>query len=153
MFALSVSKARFKSIIFYQSSPKIKLFLQKNAKFSSAGGSTPNPPASGGRGFRPQTQLSSGGWRLRPQTPETAPPPHCELLATRLIKPEILVNFRPEPHPKSPARLTTLSRKFSTVRDRACNIATSKLCLLDSYFYLYHFELYYLGDLCDMINV
>ena len=35
---------RFKSIIFYQNSPKIKLFLKKNAKFSSAGGSAPNTP-------------------------------------------------------------------------------------------------------------
>ena len=30
---------RLKSIIFYQNSPKLKLFLQKNAKFSSTGGS------------------------------------------------------------------------------------------------------------------
>ena len=36
--------ARFKSIIFYQYSPKIKLFLKKNAKFSYAGGSAPRPP-------------------------------------------------------------------------------------------------------------
>ena len=36
--------ARFKSIIFYQYSPKIKLFLKKNAKFSSAGGGAPRPP-------------------------------------------------------------------------------------------------------------
>ena len=35
---------RFKSIIFYQCSPKIKLFLKKNAKFLSAGGSAPRPP-------------------------------------------------------------------------------------------------------------
>ena len=34
---------RFKSIIFYYNSPKIKLFLQKNAKFWSAGGSSPTP--------------------------------------------------------------------------------------------------------------
>ena len=40
----------------------MKLFLQKNAKFSSAGGFAPRPP------------LASGGWRLRPQTPQTAPP-------------------------------------------------------------------------------
>ena len=36
--------ARFKSIIFYQYSPKIKLFLKKNAKFSYAGGSAPQTP-------------------------------------------------------------------------------------------------------------
>ena len=35
---------RFKSIIFYQNSPKVKLFLKKNVKFSSAGGSAPRPP-------------------------------------------------------------------------------------------------------------
>ena len=52
---------RFKSIISYYNSPKIKLFLQKNAKFSSDGGSVPRP-------------LASGGWGLRPQTPKIAPP-------------------------------------------------------------------------------
>ena len=36
--------ATFESIIFYQNSPKIKLFLKKNAKFSGAGGSAPRPP-------------------------------------------------------------------------------------------------------------
>ena len=35
---------RIKRIIFHQYSPKIKLFLKKNAKFSSAGGSAPRPP-------------------------------------------------------------------------------------------------------------
>ena len=35
---------RFKSIIFYQYSPKIKLFLKKDTKFSSAGNSAPRPP-------------------------------------------------------------------------------------------------------------
>ena len=35
---------RFKSIVFYQYSPKTKLFLKKNAEFSSAGGSAPRPP-------------------------------------------------------------------------------------------------------------
>ena len=44
MFALLISKPRFKSIIlFYQNSPKMKLFLQKNAKFLSAGASPPDP--------------------------------------------------------------------------------------------------------------
>ena len=36
---------RFKSINFYQNSPKIKLFLQKNAKFLSAGNSTSRSPS------------------------------------------------------------------------------------------------------------
>ena len=40
----------------------MKLFLQKNAKFLSAGGFAPKPP------------LASRGWGLRPQTPQTAPP-------------------------------------------------------------------------------
>ena len=65
----------------------MKLFLQKNAKFSSAGGSAPRPPclrrlgalppnpqppAAGG--FAPRPPLASGGWGLRPQTPRTTPP-------------------------------------------------------------------------------
>ena len=36
---------RFKSIIFYYNNPKINLFLQKNAKFLSAGGSVPQTPS------------------------------------------------------------------------------------------------------------
>ena len=45
MFALPIFKPRFKRIIFfYQDRPKIKSFLQKNAKFSSA---PPDPCASG----------------------------------------------------------------------------------------------------------
>ena len=44
--------------LFYQTSSKIKLFLQKNAKFLSAGGSAP----------RPLKQLL-----------------HCEFLAARLV--------------------------------------------------------------------
>ena len=43
-----------KALSFHQNSPKIKLFLQKNAKFSSAGDSAPRPPCV---------------WRIRPQTP------------------------------------------------------------------------------------
>ena len=65
----------------------MKLFLQKNAKFSSAGGSaphTPVPPAAGGFapktpasgswGLRPQTPIGLRRLGLRPQTPQTAPP-------------------------------------------------------------------------------
>ena len=59
MFALPISKPRLKSIIFfYQSSPKIKLFLQKNAKFLSAGDSAPISPTHS---------------------------PYCEFLATHLV--------------------------------------------------------------------
>ena len=36
---------RFKSIIFYQNSPKIKIFLQKSAKLLSAGNSASRPPS------------------------------------------------------------------------------------------------------------
>ena len=53
--------SRFKSIIFYQNSPKIKLFLKKKiAKFSSAGAPPPDPRA-------------SGSWGLCPQAPKAAP--------------------------------------------------------------------------------
>ena len=72
MFALPISMPRFKSINFYQNSPKIKLFLQKNAKFFVCWGlfpQTPVPAAAGG--FPP------------PPTPKTAL--HSEFLATRLV--------------------------------------------------------------------
>ena len=70
----------FKSNIFYYNNPKIKLFLQKNAKFSSAGGSAPRPPylrrvgallpkpqslAAGG--IAPRPPLASGGLRAPPK--------------------------------------------------------------------------------------
>ena len=60
----------FKSIIFYQYSPKTKLFFKKNAKFSSAGGSAPRPP------------IASGGWGLCPRPPKQTL--NCEFLATHL---------------------------------------------------------------------
>ena len=60
MFALPISKPRFKNIIFNQNSPKIKLFLQKNAKFSSAGGKAPRPPCLRRLGaLPPNPQISS----------------------------------------------------------------------------------------------
>ena len=71
MFSLLISMPRFKSTVFYQNSSKIKLFLPKNAKFSSVGYSAPRPPASGGWGLG--SQISNGFWRIRPQTPKTAP--------------------------------------------------------------------------------
>ena len=95
---------RFKSIIFYHNSSKIKVFLQKNAKFSSAGGSAPIPPCLQRLGLCPQTPVHSavggfaprppayGGWGLRPHTPNWPPaaggsasrpprqPRHCEFL-------------------------------------------------------------------------
>ena len=48
MLALPISKSRIKALSFYQNSPKIKLFLQKNAKSLSAGSPPPDPRASGG---------------------------------------------------------------------------------------------------------
>ena len=62
---------RFKSIIFYQYSRKIKLFLKKNAKFSSAGGSAPRPPCLRRLGDLPpdpQWPLAAGGSAPRPPT-------------------------------------------------------------------------------------
>ena len=72
MFALPVSKKRFKSIIFNQNSPKIKLFFQKNAKFLNAGGGAPDPRASGGWDLCPQTP---GPWRLGASPPDPHWPP------------------------------------------------------------------------------
>ena len=53
---------RFKNIIFYHNSPKIKLYLQKKMQnFRALVALSPDPRA-------------SGGWGLRPQTPKLAPP-------------------------------------------------------------------------------
>ena len=49
MFALLISMPRFKSIIFYQNSPKIKLFLKKMQSFRALGA----PPVA---------DLGGGGW-------------------------------------------------------------------------------------------
>ena len=95
--ALPISRPRFKSIICYQNSPKIKLFLQKHAKFLSAGGTASRPPASGGWKLFPQTPSlrrlgalpSDSQWLRRlgalPQDPPNHTP-HCKFLATRLAK-------------------------------------------------------------------
>ena len=59
----------FKSNIFYQYSPKTKLFLKKKAKFSSAGGSAPRPPCLRWLGAlppNPQLPLAAGGFAPRP---------------------------------------------------------------------------------------
>ena len=42
-FALPISMPRFKSIIFYQYSPKIKLFLKKMQNFQALGAPPPDP--------------------------------------------------------------------------------------------------------------
>ena len=74
MFALPISKPRFKSIIFNQNSPKMKLFLQKNAKFLSAGGSVPLPPCLRQlRALPPNPQPpAAGGFAPRPPWPPAA---------------------------------------------------------------------------------
>ena len=74
----------------------MKLFLQKNAKFLSAGGSAPRPPCLRRLGALPPNPQPTAAGGFFPQTPIGlrrlgAPPPdppkqphHCEFLATRL---------------------------------------------------------------------
>ena len=60
----------------------MKLFLRKNAKFSSAGGSAPRPPCLRRLGAlppNPQTPAAGGFASTPPKQP-----PHCEFLVTRL---------------------------------------------------------------------
>ena len=81
MFALPISKPRFKSVNFYQNIPKIKLFLQKNAIFfvwwglrpqnpvPSEAGALPldsQPPAAGGFAPRPPKHPLISNFWLRP---------------------------------------------------------------------------------------
>ena len=75
MFALPISKPRFKSIIFFiKIALKLSYFGKKMPNFWALGAQpqTPVLPAAGG--FAPRPPLASGGWRLRPQTLKTAPP-------------------------------------------------------------------------------
>ena len=70
----------------------MKLFWQKNAKFSIAKkckifDQTPMPPAAGG--FAPKPPLTSADWMLH-RPPKQ--PPNCEFLATRLRN--TVVRFR-----------------------------------------------------------
>ena len=72
MFALLLSMPRFKSIIFYQNSPKIKLFMQKNAKnFRALGAPLPDlqPPAVGGLAPGPLMAFGGSAPRLPKQLP------------------------------------------------------------------------------------
>ena len=102
MFALPISKPRFKSIILNQNSPKMRVFLQKNAKVSSAGDKSPQtpvppaagcfapnpqPPAAGGFPPQPYRPPAAGGFPPHPHGLRRPPkqPPHCEFLPTRLI--------------------------------------------------------------------
>ena len=84
MFALPISMPRFKSIIFYQNSPKMKLFSQNNAKFSSAGSSALRPTwlqRLGALPPGPQWPAAAGGGALKPPNQ----PPRYEVLATWLV--------------------------------------------------------------------
>ena len=59
VFGLLISMPHFKSINFYQKRPKLKILLQKNTKFSSAGSSTSRPPCSRRLGAFPQDPRNS----------------------------------------------------------------------------------------------
>ena len=75
--------ATFKSIIFYQYSPKIKLFLKKKCKIFKRWGlrpQTPVPPAAGG--FAPRPPIASGCWGPPPRLPKH--PLSCKFSATCL---------------------------------------------------------------------
>ena len=68
-----------KALFFNQNSPKIKLFLLKNAKFLSAGGSIPRPLCLRRLGALPPNPQApaAGGFAPRPPLaifPKTAPP-------------------------------------------------------------------------------
>ena len=80
MFALLISMPRFKSNIFHQNSPKIKLFLQKNAKFSTLGALLPDLQPQAAGGLAPGPLMAFGG--SAPRLPKQ--PPHCEFLATNV---------------------------------------------------------------------
>ena len=58
--------------------------MQKNAKFLSAGGKAPRPPASGSWGLRPLTPIGLRRLGAPPPDPKHTAP-HCEFLATRLV--------------------------------------------------------------------
>ena len=69
------------SINFYQNRPKIKLFLPKKFFFERWGIRPPHPMPPVAGGLAP-TPIASGGWRIRPQTPQR--PPFRRFLATGL---------------------------------------------------------------------
>ena len=82
-----------KALFFNQNSPKMKLFLQKNAKLFSAGAPPPDPRASGGYGLCPQTPSLR---RLRASPPDPYWPPAAGGSAPRPSKqppPPPIANF------------------------------------------------------------
>ena len=74
MFALPISKSRFKKALFFnQNSPKMSYFCKKMQNFRALGAPPPDPRASGGWGICPQTpSLRQRG--AFPQAPKTALP-------------------------------------------------------------------------------
>ena len=62
-----------KALFFYQNSSKIKLFLQKNAKFSSAGGSAPRPPCLRRLGALPPNPQAPTAGGFAPRPPKQPP--------------------------------------------------------------------------------
>ena len=73
MFALPISMPCFISIVFYQNSPKIELFLQKTAKFLSAGFSTSKPLCLQQLGTHPHPQWPTTAGGSLPD-PQDSPP-------------------------------------------------------------------------------
>ena len=77
----------------------MKLFLQKMQNFRALGAPPPDPvpPAAGGFAPNPQPPaagdlapeppLASGGWGLRSQTPQTAPPPIANFWLRACVRP------------------------------------------------------------------
>ena len=134
---------RFKSIIFYQYSPKIKLFLKKKCKIFKGWGlrfQTPMLPKTGG--VAPRPLIASGSWGLCPQTSKTAP--NCKFLATCL--PHICTIYN---------HMGVLSICFEQFfLDRLVAnlmILTIDVCLMLNYFLFETFYLHY--ALCDFDSI
>ena len=79
-----------KALFFNQNSPKIKLFLQKNAKFSSAGGSARTLPCLRRLGDLPPNPQTPAAGGFAPRPPNS--PPHSEFLAMRLDVHELTIS-------------------------------------------------------------
>ena len=120
---------RFKCIIFYQNISKLKLFLKKNANFSNAGGSPPDPRV-------------SGGWGLCPQTPKTVPP-----IANSGYTPATLCTIY-----NHMGFLSFCFERFFLDRSVAnLMMLTIDVCLVHNFFLLEKFYLHY--ALCDFESI
>ena len=74
MFALPISKPRFKGIIFFiKLGLKLSCFCKKNAKFSSAGGSAPRSPCIWRLGALPPNPLPLAAESFAPRPPKQRP--------------------------------------------------------------------------------